>query len=243
MRVQLIGLAIATTVFATGVAFAQGSPASPTKPGQLFAGAAFTSWSSEDGLRGWRPYPGGTATSTSLASPVLAWSLSAGVFVTTRWQISGELSARRARSASITETVQTPFESWELSSQYTSRERLGSVAIGRSVGGRSAWAAQILGAFTISRRSQSLTGRTGWYRYPGGETTTDRPDLLTEVTRFGVSGGADVLRTIGHGLAAGAVVRVHLINPGPRPVAPGAIPPGSGSRVILIGGGVRWGAR
>ena len=242
MRARLSGLAIAATVLATGVAYAQGA-ASPAKPGQLFAGAAFASWSSEDGLRGWSPYPGSPSSSVSLDSPAPAGTLSAGVFMTTRWHVSGELSLRGARSAPITEAVQTPFESWELSSRYTSRERLGSVAIGRSVGGRSAWVGQILGGLTISRRSQSLTGRAGWHRDAGGEAPMVRPDLRSELTRYGLFGGMDVLRTLGHRLAVGAVVRVHLIDPGPVPVRLGAIPPGPCARVILAGAGVRWGAR
>jgi hypothetical protein len=133
--------------------------------------------------------------------------------------------------------------SYDLSMQYSHRELLASAVIGRSFAGDSKWLSQIVGGFTISDSTQSLTELQGVQRYEGREVPLTAPDVHEQSIRPGVTAGADFMRALGRALDANIMIRLHWLDRGPEPAFSRDRFPRPSARIILAGGGLRWGGR
>jgi hypothetical protein len=228
----------------SGPALAQDDAAETRDHADFFlGGAVLASWTlgaTEDppGEGYLHPYFHG-----SIEGPTVGVMLNGGFFPgrQKRWGFGAEVALQRAQSATISEDSRSKHEFRHLTSLYTQREHLVSVVTRWDATRNARVALQPLGGLTISRMSQPLTGRHGWYEYYGGQLPISRPDHEVSATRLGLVGGADILFALSRGMSVTVAARLHWV---PRDELPDSSyereVPSAGEWILQIGVGIRW---
>lgn len=177
----------------------------------------------------------------SLAWPAVGVGIHAGGFVTRNWSLRGEIAFRRAASAPMVEDAQVGhFDYSQLSSTYTSSERLFSVLVGRRIRTGSRVDVHPVGGFALSSATQTLSERRGTYRSGGIVIAQSPADVSVQTTYYGFGGGADLLVGATSPIAFVAGTRLFWFHrTSGQSYYDRSVPP-MGTYVVHVSAGVAW---